>query len=99
MWTYEPDIIPKGRLKESLRLLLDRPELADLVIADLSRWKDWKIMDRLMTIYVAGLPENPPGIVPEENAVVDPEVKKQKAEIRAKWMEHFDGDEENSSAV
>jgi hypothetical protein len=38
-----------------MRILLDRPELADLVIADLSRWQDWQVQDRLMTLY--GSPE------------------------------------------
>jgi hypothetical protein len=51
MWTYEPDRIPKDRLKQSMRLLLERPELSDLVIADLARWKDWEIQDRLMAMY------------------------------------------------
>ncbi len=51
MWTYEPDRIPKDRLKESMRILLDRPELADLVIADLARWKDWGVQERLMAMY------------------------------------------------
>ncbi|MCA9083625.1 MAG: hypothetical protein KDA81_06200 [Planctomycetaceae bacterium] len=51
MWTYEPDRLPKERLKESMRTLLSRPELADLVIADLARWKDWGVQDRLMEMY------------------------------------------------
>jgi len=51
MWVYEPDCIPKQRLKESMRLLLNRPQMADLVIADLARWKDWGVQDQLMTMY------------------------------------------------
>jgi len=51
MWTYAPNRIPKDRLKASMRILVDRPELADLVIADLARWKDWAIQDRLMKMY------------------------------------------------
>lgn len=51
MWTYEPDRLPKDRLKQSMQILLDRPELADLVITDLARWKDWSVQDRLMTMY------------------------------------------------
>ncbi len=51
MWTYEPERIPRARLKASMRILLERPELSDLVIADLSRWKDWEIQDRLMQMY------------------------------------------------
>jgi hypothetical protein len=52
MWTYG-DRIEKDRLRQSMRILLDRPELADLVIADLARWEDWSVIDRLMTLYDA----------------------------------------------
>lgn len=51
MWSYEPDRIPKQRLKQSMRMLLSRPELADLVIADLSRWKAWDVQKPLMEMY------------------------------------------------
>ena len=51
MWSYADGRIAKPRLRQSMRILLDRPELADLVIADLARWKDWSIQDRLMTMY------------------------------------------------
>ncbi len=51
MWTYEPDRLPKDRLKQSMHLLLERNEMTDLVITDLARWKDWSIQDRLMTMY------------------------------------------------
>ncbi len=52
MWTYGQRI-DKERLRESMRILLDRAELADLVIADLARWEDWSIIDRLMALYDA----------------------------------------------
>ena len=51
MWTHEPDRLPKERLKQSMQVLLDRPELTDLVIRDLARWQDWSVQDRLMTMY------------------------------------------------
>ena len=53
MWTYGGDRIPKERLRESLRTLLDKPDLADVVIADLSRWQDWAAMDRIAGLYAA----------------------------------------------
>lgn len=52
MWTYGGRI-EKPRLRQSMRILLARPELADLVIADLARWKDWGMIDHLMEIYDA----------------------------------------------
>jgi hypothetical protein len=47
----EGHIIPKERLIEALRIVLDRPELADLVIPDLARWKDWDSMARLIQMF------------------------------------------------
>ncbi len=51
MWTYGDGQIEKDRLRQSLRILLNRPELADLVVADLARWKDWSVQDKLMKLY------------------------------------------------
>jgi hypothetical protein len=51
LWTYAPERFPKERLRQSMRVLLDRPELADLVIIDLTRWEDWSIADKLMSMY------------------------------------------------
>lgn len=53
MWTYGNGKIPGDRLKASMRLLLDRPEVSDLVIADLARWKDWSIQAKLRELYGA----------------------------------------------
>jgi hypothetical protein len=47
----EVDNIPKQRLVESMRHMLDRPKLADLVIPDLARWQDWESIDRLTTLF------------------------------------------------
>ncbi|MGD9644349.1 MAG: hypothetical protein AB7U73_01470, partial [Pirellulales bacterium] len=43
--------IPRQRLIEALRHMLDRPQYADLVIADLARWEDWDSMDRLVQLF------------------------------------------------
>lgn len=48
---YEPDCVPFERLAASMYLLLDRPELSDLIIADLARWQDWSVQDRLMKMF------------------------------------------------
>jgi len=44
-------IIPRERLVQSMRLLLDRPDVVDLVIPDLARWQDWESMDRLVELF------------------------------------------------
>jgi hypothetical protein len=47
----EEQAIPRARLLEGLRYMLDRPKYADLVIADLARWQDWGAMDRLVKLF------------------------------------------------
>jgi len=47
----EERVIPKDRLAASLRLLLTRPTLADLVIADLARWQDWSALPTLVALF------------------------------------------------
>lgn len=51
MWTYGDGRIAPERLRKSMEILLDRPNMADLVIVDLARWDDWGVMDRLMSMY------------------------------------------------
>jgi hypothetical protein len=47
----EAKIIPKERLIETVRKLLFRPRLADLVIPDLARWEDWSVMPQLVKLF------------------------------------------------
>jgi hypothetical protein len=47
----EAKTIPRERLAESLRHVLGRPKLADLVISDLTRWEDWSAMPRLVELF------------------------------------------------
>ncbi len=44
-------VIEKERVLESMRLILDRPELADLVIPDLARWEDWTQIAKLAELF------------------------------------------------
>jgi len=54
----ESDLVPRERVLASLKLLLDEPKLADLVIADLARWQDWSVIERLVTIFKEAKPDN-----------------------------------------
>jgi hypothetical protein len=49
--------IDKRALVKSLHPMLDRPELADLVIPDLAKWEDWSVMDRLFDLYKTADPK------------------------------------------
>jgi hypothetical protein len=48
----EGDIIPRSALVESLHHVLERKDLADLVIPDLARWSDWSQIDRLTDLFI-----------------------------------------------
>jgi hypothetical protein len=47
----ELNVIPRERLAAALRHMLSQPALADLVIPDLARWKDWSAIDRVVTLF------------------------------------------------
>ncbi len=44
-------ILPRERIVQSMRLMLERPEFADLVIPDLARWQDWSQVERLSRLF------------------------------------------------
>jgi hypothetical protein len=50
----ETHAVPRERLLQSMRLLLDNPEFADQVIPDLARWEDWSVLERLTKMYKKG---------------------------------------------
>jgi len=47
----EQHAIKQPRIIQSLRLMLNRQKLADLIIPDLARWKDWETMERLVKMF------------------------------------------------
>lgn len=54
----EGGVIEQAEVIKSFRLLLSRPSMADLVIPDLARWKDWDSADRLAKLFKDVEPEN-----------------------------------------
>lgn len=75
----EANIVPKERLKTGLRHMLDRPQLADLVIPDLARWEDWAVMDKMVQLFKTADEKNSWVRVPVINflrACPKPEAKK-----------------------
>ncbi|HEY2838869.1 MAG TPA: hypothetical protein VGJ26_06960, partial [Pirellulales bacterium] len=47
----ETTVVSRERLAASLRLMLERPQLADMVIPDLARWQDWSVVDRVVKLF------------------------------------------------
>lgn len=53
----EAKVLQKKQIVASLRHMLDREDLADLVIPDLARWEDWSVMDKLVKLFKDADPE------------------------------------------
>ncbi len=51
LWDYRRSQFGEEPLRAAMRRFLDRPELADLAVVDLARWKDWKPLDQLIAAY------------------------------------------------
>jgi hypothetical protein len=41
-WEYRPDVIPTSQVLEAMKLLVDNPDIADMPIEDLRKWKVWE---------------------------------------------------------
>jgi hypothetical protein len=54
----EGGVIARSALVPSLHHILERPDLADLVIPDLARWKDWSQVDRIKQLFLDADAEN-----------------------------------------
>lgn len=50
--------IPQEEIVKSIRLMLDRPDYADLVIPDLARWEDWSQVEKLVELFKSADPSN-----------------------------------------
>lgn len=47
----DADVISREKLLPGLRAVLERPDLADLVIPDLARWQDWDVIPKLAQLF------------------------------------------------
>ena len=47
----EDDRVPRDRILKAFHLLLDRPQVADIIVPDLSRMEDWTVLDKLVVLF------------------------------------------------
>jgi hypothetical protein len=76
--------IDRDKIVEAMHAMLERPQLADLVIPDLARWSDWSQIDRMITLFKEADDENSWIRVPVINylrACPKPEAEKAIAEL------------------
>lgn len=50
-WEFRPDVIGKDQVAESVSILLDQPDLADLAIEDLRKWGYWKAAPKVRGLF------------------------------------------------
>jgi len=50
--------VPKEAITKAMHGLLERPDLADLVIPDLARWGDWSQLDKLCDLFEKATDDN-----------------------------------------
>jgi len=50
LWEYRQDLVPQKELVGALTILLDQPDIADLAIEDLRKWKQWDQLDRILAL-------------------------------------------------
>lgn len=82
----ETNVVPRPRLAAALRLMLERPQLADLVIPDLARWQDWSAMEKVVTLFKEAKEDTLWVRVPVINYLrhcPDPKAKEYVEELRA----------------
>ena len=108
----EAKVLSKKQIVASLRHMLDRDDLADLVIPDLARWEDWSVMEKLVKLFREADPETSWVRMPVVNylrACPLPKAKKYMAELekldpktfkraRAFFPEYDLGDDEDEPA-
>jgi hypothetical protein len=72
--------IKQAEAAKTFRSLLDNPEHAERVIADLARWEDWTVVDRLVELFINNDPQKVyirPPVFRYLNRCPLPEAKKQ----------------------
>jgi hypothetical protein len=47
-WEYRPDVIPNKQVLEAMHALMDQPDLADLPMEDLRKWRCWDQTDKVL---------------------------------------------------
>lgn len=53
-WHADHDILPRPRILQAMRSMLNRPDLAVLVVVDLANLQDWTVIDRLVELFGPG---------------------------------------------
>ena len=54
----EANILPKEAITGAMHRLLERPDLADLVIPDLARWSDWSQIEKVCELFEKATDDN-----------------------------------------
>jgi hypothetical protein len=82
--SHDEKLIDREATLDSLKMLLDHPKYADLVLADLARLQDWSVIDRASQLFATGENDNAfirPSILRYLHECPLPEAKEKLAEL------------------
>lgn len=48
-WEFRPDVIPHARVLEVMKLLVAQPDIADMPIEDLRKWRQWQLTPLILS--------------------------------------------------
>ena len=48
-WEFRPDVIPHDKVLEVMKLLVAQPDIADMPIEDLRKWKQWQLTPLILS--------------------------------------------------
>ena len=69
-WEYRPDVIPHKQMLDVMKVLMDQPDIADMPIEDLRKWKVWDLTPPGARLRSEGIAQHDPDQQPR-----DPEVR------------------------
>lgn len=50
MWEYRPDIIDRKEIAAAMAIMIDQPDISDMVIEDLRKWQYWSVADMIVRL-------------------------------------------------
>ncbi len=49
-WEYRPDVVDRKHVVDAMRMLLSQPDIADLPVEDLRKWRAWDLTDEVLAL-------------------------------------------------
>jgi hypothetical protein len=50
-WEYREDVLPKAKIVDAVKPLLDQPDIVDLAVEDLRKWQQWDLAGQVIPLF------------------------------------------------